>query len=54
MWQVLEEERPFLMAYRGPFDGFHVTEVAVSKTCLVGIVKLIECRVVHQFKILFL
>ena len=24
-----------LMAYRGPFDGFHATEVAVSKTCLV-------------------
>ena len=23
------------MAYRGPFDGFHATEVAVSKTCLV-------------------
>ena len=28
-------ERPFLTAYRGPFDGFHATEVAVSKTCLV-------------------
>ena len=25
----------FLTAYRGPFDGFHATEVAVSKTCLV-------------------
>ena len=35
MWQVFEEERPFLMAYRGPFDGFHAAEVAVSKTCLV-------------------
>ena len=44
MWQVFEvarsrarvrEERPFLMAWRGPFDGFHATEVAVSKTCLV-------------------
>ena len=23
------------MAYRGPFDGFHASEVAVSKTCLV-------------------
>ena len=32
VWQVFEEERPFLMAYRGPFDGFHATEVAVSKT----------------------
>ena len=35
MWQVFQEEQPFLMAYRGPFDGFHATEVAVSKTCLV-------------------
>ncbi len=35
VWRVFEEERPFLMAYRGPFDGFHATEVAVSKTCLV-------------------
>ena len=35
VWQVFEEERSFLMAYRGPFDGFHATEVAVSKTCLV-------------------
>ena len=32
---MFEEERPFLTAYRGPFDGFHATEVAVSKTCLV-------------------
>ena len=35
MWQVFEEEQPFLMAYRGPFDGFHAAEAAVSKTCLV-------------------
>ena len=44
VWQVFEvarlrarehEERPFLTAYRGPFDGFHASEVAVSKTCLV-------------------
>ena len=35
MWQVFEEERPFLMTYRGPFDGFHASEVSVSKTCLV-------------------
>ena len=27
VWQVFEEERPFLTAYRGPFDGFHATEV---------------------------
>ena len=35
VWQVFEEERPFLVAYRGPFDGFHATEMSVSKTCLV-------------------
>ena len=35
VWEVFEEERPFLMAYRGPFDGFHATEASVSKTCLV-------------------
>ena len=35
VWQVFEEERPYLMAYRGPFDGFHAVEAGVSKTCLV-------------------
>ena len=35
VWQVFEEERPLLTAYRGPFDGFHASETAVSKTCLV-------------------
>ena len=35
VWQVFQEERPSLMAYRGPFDGFHATEASVSKTCLV-------------------
>ena len=36
VWQVFQEERPFLIAYRGPFDGFHATNGAsVSKTCLV-------------------
>ena len=35
VWQVFEEERPYLMAYRGPFDGFHAAEAGVSKTCLV-------------------
>ncbi len=34
-WAVFEEERPYLMAYRGPFDGFRAVETAVSKTCLV-------------------
>ena len=36
VWQVFQEEKPFLLAYRGPFDGFHATNGAsVSKTCLV-------------------
>jgi transposase len=35
VWQAFEEERPSLVAYRGPFDGFHATPVSVSKTCLV-------------------
>ena len=35
VWEVFEEEQAFLMAYRGPFDGFHATEASVSKTCLV-------------------
>ena len=35
VWAVFEEERPYLMAYRGPFDGFRAVETAVSKTCLV-------------------
>ena len=36
VWQVFEEERPLLRAYRGPFDGFHAVEAGVLKTCLVG------------------
>ena len=35
VWQVFEEERPFLSEYRGPFDGFHAVEAGISKTCLV-------------------
>jgi hypothetical protein len=35
VWQVFEDERPSLIAYRGPFDGFHATPASVSKTCLV-------------------
>jgi transposase len=35
IWQAFEEERPQLVPIRGPFDGFHPTEAAVSKTCLV-------------------
>ena len=35
IWDVFEEERPHLIAYRGGFDGFHGLPAAVSKTCLV-------------------
>jgi hypothetical protein len=35
VFAVFEAERPVLMTYRGPFDGFHATSAAVSKTCLV-------------------
>jgi len=35
VWDVFEEERPKLVAYRGRFDGFHALTASVSKTCLV-------------------
>jgi hypothetical protein len=35
VWEVFEEERPKLIAYRGRFDGFHSLVASVSKTCLV-------------------
>jgi transposase len=35
VFQVFEAERPFLVPYRGAFDGFQETSAAVSKTCLV-------------------
>ncbi len=35
VWEVFEEERPKLVAYRGRFDGFHALAASVSKTCLV-------------------
>jgi hypothetical protein len=35
VWTVFERERASLVPYRGPFDGFHATPAAVSKTCLV-------------------
>lgn len=35
VFSVFEEERPALMTYRGPFDGFHAVTASVSKTCLV-------------------
>ena len=35
IWQVFEAERPALVPYPGPFDGFHAVPASVSKTCLV-------------------
>jgi transposase len=35
IWEVFEEERGALVAYRGSFDGFHALPASVSKTCLV-------------------
>ena len=35
IWEVFEEERGKLVAYRGRFDGFHTVPASVSKTCLV-------------------
>src|SRR6266705_2078671 len=35
VWQAFEAERAQLVPIRGPFDGFHATQAAVSKTCLV-------------------
>jgi len=35
IWEEFEEERPQLVPYAGPFDGFHAVPASVSKTCLV-------------------
>jgi transposase len=36
VWEVFDQiERPALIAYRGPFDGFHALPASVSKTLLV-------------------
>jgi hypothetical protein len=35
VWDVFEAERPSLVPYVGPFDGFHAVPASVSKTCLV-------------------
>jgi hypothetical protein len=34
-WEMFEAERPSLVPYAGPFDGFHAIPASVSKTCLV-------------------
>jgi Mu transposase-like protein len=35
IWEVFEDERPRLVPYVGPFDGFHAVPASVSKICLV-------------------
>ena len=35
IWEVFEAERPSLVPYAGPFDGFHSVPASPSKTCLV-------------------
>jgi transposase len=35
VWEMFEAERPRLVRYVGPFDGFHSKTASVSKTCLV-------------------
>jgi Integrase core domain len=35
IWQMFEAERPSLVPYIGPFDGFHAIPASPSKTCLV-------------------
>ena len=35
VWQMFEAERPHLVTYAGPFDGFHALPASVSKTHLV-------------------
>ena len=35
VWEVFEEERPRLVPYAGPFDGFHSVPASVAKTCTV-------------------
>lgn len=35
VWEAFEAERPHLIPYNGPFDGWSATPAAVSKTCLV-------------------
>jgi transposase len=35
VWEMFEAERPSLVPYRGPFDGFHAVQASPSKTCLV-------------------
>ena len=49
-WQAFEEKRPFLMAYRAPFDGFHASEASVSKTCLQAAPTVLPGNYILNFK----
>lgn len=35
IWEMFEAERPSLVPYAGPFDGFHSVPASPSKTCLI-------------------
>jgi transposase len=35
IWEMFEAERPRLVPYAGPFDGFHSVPASVAKTCTV-------------------
>ena len=35
VWEAFELERPSLVPFVGPFDGFHAVTASVSRTCLV-------------------
>ncbi|SMO87875.1 DNA replication protein DnaC [Paracoccus laeviglucosivorans] len=35
VWEMFEAERPHLVPYAGPFDGFHSVPASVAKTCTV-------------------
>jgi len=51
VWEVFQEERPSLVPYVGPFNGFHAVPATVSKTCLVRFDKnryLVEVRAVGR------
>lgn len=35
IWEMFETERPHLVPYAGPFDGFQSVPASISKTCAV-------------------
>lgn len=36
VWEVFEAEKPFLVPFAGPFDGFHQIEAVAQATCLIS------------------